>query len=177
MTTLRDWRNFHPVRRAIAIAITVAFMLSAGAAATAAPPDREIRVVGAENERLTGFTKLDCKLQRKGGKLLATGKSREGWRLEIHVNAFSGFGAEYPITYGLGDTNFVIRPTKARTPYYSNLFVPGGALPPFGGAVAFPGGKKTIGLGFVSAFTSAGGEDAVAVAGKAKCSYPKRGKG
>ncbi len=112
-----------------------------------------------------------------GEKLLATGKSKEGWRLEIHVNKFSGFGDEYPVAYGLGETNFVLRPTRARTPYYSNLFFPGAAPPPFGGAVAFPGGKKTIGLGFLSAFSSVGGEDAVAVAGKAKCRYPKRGKG
>lgn len=160
------------------IVATVAVALLAPSVASAAGPDREIGIYGAESQRLTGFTKLDCTRKRSGAKLLATGKSREGWRIEIHVNRFDGFGKPYPVTYGLGKTSFLIRPTRARTPYFSNLVVPPDVtLPPFGGAVTFPGGKRTIGLGFVSAFTSGGGLDAVGIAGKAKCNYPKRGKG
>lgn len=164
------------MKRAI-VSATIVVALLAPSAARAIDPDREIVVYGPETERLTGFKKLDCKLTDQRTRFIAKGKSKEGWRLDIHANAFGGFGDDYVIEYGIRETNFTIHPTKASSPYYSNFFFPSDTPPPFGGLLAFPGGKNKVGLGFISAFSSASDDDAVGVVGKAKCRYPKRGKG
>ncbi len=161
-----------------ALATLVAFVaLALPSVARAIDPRNEIVVFGPETERLTGFKKLDCKVIRNGGKLLAKGKSREGWRLEVHVNEFDGFGQEYDLAYGIRETNFAIYPTKSNSLYYANFFFPGDQPPPFGGAVALSGNGKDLGLGFISAFSSQSDDDAVGVAGHAKCKYPKKRKG
>jgi len=163
-----------------ALATLAAFVaLALPSAAHAVDPRNEIVVFGPDTQRLTGFKKLDCKVIRNGGKLLAKGKSREGWRLEVHINEFDGFGEEYDIAYGINATNFAIYPTSSNSLYYSNLFFPGEQPPPFGGAAALSGNGKDLGLGFVSAFSSKSddAEDGVVVAGHAKCKYPKKRKG
>ncbi len=90
---------------------------------------------------------------------------------------FSGFGQDYDIAYGIRETNFAIYPTSSNSLYYANFFFPGDQPPPFGGAVALSGNGKDLGLGFISAFSSKSDDDAVGVAGHAKCKYPKKRKG
>lgn len=163
------------MRRAIATAAAVAALL-APSAARAVNPDREIVIYNDDTQRLTGFKKLNCKLKDSKTRLIAKGKSDDGWRIDIRANAFDGFGEEYPIAYGIRETNFAIYPTKASTPYYSNFFFPGDQPPPFGGELAVSGNGKRLGLGFIAAFSSASDDDAVGVVGHAKCKYSKRRK-
>ncbi|MFN8150859.1 MAG: hypothetical protein U0R24_06995 [Solirubrobacterales bacterium] len=161
---------------ALAVVLTavafLAFLIPA--TANAANLSREILIYGEDTQELTTFKKLDCRILNRGGKFLAKGKSSDGWRIEVHANNFSGFGQDYDIAYGIRETNFAIYPTASNSPYYSNFFFPGDQPPPFGGALALSGNGKDMGLGFISAFISSGGEDAVGVAGHAKCKYPKK---
>ena len=146
------------------------------ATASAANLSREILIYGEDTQELTTFKKLDCRVQRNGGKFLAKGKSGDGWRIEIHANHFKGFGQDYDIDYGIRETNFAIYPTSSNTPFYANFFFPGDDVPPFGGALSLSKNGKNLGIGFISAFSSSGDDDAVGMVGHAKCKYPKKKK-
>ena len=158
-----------------ALSILVA-ALALPALAHAADPDKEILIFGEDTKELTTFRKLSCAVKKNGHKFIAKGKSSNGWRIEIHANKFNGFREEYGIEYGIRETNFLIYPTAASSPYYSNFFFPGDQPPPFGGALAFSGNGKDLGIGFISAFSSASDDDAVGMAGHAKCRYKKKGR-
>ncbi len=161
---------------AIATAVAVLALLVPNAA-SAFNPAREIAVYNADAQLLTGFKKLDCRLKDSRTRLVAKGRSKQGWRIKVHANAFSGFNEEYPINYGIRETNFLIHPGKASTPFYSNFFFPGDQPPPFAGELAFPAGKKTLGLSFIAAFSSASFDDSIGVAGRARCRYRKHHRG
>lgn len=161
----------------LAAAIATVACLGFPALASAADPDRAIVVYGPGEQVLTSFSKLNCKVTKRGGtkKLKATGKSPEGWRIDARINDFNGFGQDYPLAYGIRTNNFILYPTSASSPYYANFFFPGDTAPPFGGAIVLSGNGKVMGLGFIAAFSSAGGEDdAVMPVGKASCRYPKK---
>ena len=149
-------------------------LLALPAAAGAANPSKEILIYGEDDVELTTFTNLNCKVQKNGHKFLAKGKSKNGWRIEVHANNFKGFGKDYDIEYGIRETNFAIYPTASNSPFYANFFFPGDQAPPFGGALALSGNGKDLGIGFISAFISTGGDDAVGMVGHAKCKYPKK---
>jgi len=157
--------------RAIALALTAAVAAAATAVpAGAAPdPDRKIVVFDEDARALAAFGRVTCKVSGPKGERKFKAKGRhDGWKLVVQANDFTGFHT-YPIKYGIQRTNFKITP-PGDGGYYSNFFFPGAQPPPFAGALTFPGrGNGKIGLGFIAAFNSAGDDDGVAVAGKAKC--------
>jgi hypothetical protein len=164
---------------ATAFLSTLVAVLVLPALARATDPSQAIVVYDSSEAEVTVFKKASCKVVKRhegGGKrFIAKAKSPEGWELEVYQNHFKGFGQEYTIEYGIRDTNFILRPTEAKSPYYSNFFFPGDEAPPFNGALALSGNGKDMGIGTIAAFSSNGNpDDAVRFVGHAKCKYPKK---
>jgi hypothetical protein len=157
-----------PRRFGVTAAIVVIGLLATALPASAAQPG--IRVLGSGDEVLVKFRHLACSV-RRNGELFKAKDSVNGWRLSVVVKNFSGFH-RYPLPWkAFPDASFLIRRPGGND--YSNLYKPRFPLPPFGGAVAFPGGRKVLGLGFISAF-DVNRSDSVAVAGRASCHYKPR---
>jgi hypothetical protein len=120
--------------------------------------------------------KMKCKLkQHANGKTFhAGGKTTNGdYGLNITILRFKGFSKHYTVPFGVlsPDVSFE---GIANDRSYSNVFpFPGGTPPPGGaGEIAFSGGGKRVGLGIYSLPTRDYSQG-VALAGGAKCIYPK----
>jgi hypothetical protein len=155
--------------RTLGLALLAALALCS--TATAAQPG--IMILDGENNQLTVFHKLKCKVVKPSGEgkvFKADGTSAEGWKLSIVAKKFSGFH-EYEIPWLLGTPSFLVdNPGPGN---YGNIYEPPDPHPDIGGALAFPGGKKVLGLGFITAFNPTI-TDGVAVGGQATCKYPRR---
>jgi hypothetical protein len=168
-------RGARRIRFLLPLALLLALAIPTGApAAIGGHPDREIVVYGKNDQTLVTFKRVKCKVSGKGNarKFRAKGSS-DGWKLDVRANDFRGFGEQYDIEYGIRRTNFTLSPPGTKS-YYSNFFFPGDQPPPIGGELALSGNGKDMGLGFIAAFYSGNDDDAVALVGHAKCSYPKR---
>jgi hypothetical protein len=123
------------------------------------------------------FDKAKCKVGLKHGRQQFKAISTShGWKLDVRLNDFTGYGDTYDIQYGMGVNNFMV--TSPEGVRYTNIYSPDFPMPPSGGAAAFPGGKKKVlALGFIAAFSAVGaadGSDGVTVGGRATCSYKKK---
>jgi hypothetical protein len=151
----------------------LALLATLALCSTARAAQRGIMILDGEGNQITVFHKLKCKVgQSKGeGKVFrAAGKSAEGWKLSIVAKHFNGFH-EYEIPWSLGTPSFLVdNPGPGN---YASFYEPPDPHPETGGALAFPGGKKVLGLGFITAFNPTITEG-VAVGGQATCKYPPR---
>ncbi len=163
-------------RTLVAAGATAAVLVPVGLlpeAAHAAQPG--VDIIKNESVVVT-FDQARCKVGKKHGKtqFKAVSKSH-GWKLDVRLNDFKGY-SQYAIQYGMGVNNFWL--TSPGGTSYTNIYAPDFPMPPFGGAAAFPGGKKSVlGLGFIAAFSAVGaadGSDGVTVGGRLTCKYRKR---
>jgi hypothetical protein len=157
----------------VLIAAAVAALLLAGVASAAPSAKRNILVFAGNDKPkvVAAIHRLDCKKVKQGGhkKVLAKGKDK-GWKLEVHINHFTGYH-DYDVEYGIKQTNFELDPPGGGG-FYSNIFFPGEQPPPLKGNLTFPSGKRKLGLFFPAAFSSSDKKnDAVGLAGQAKCSW------
>jgi hypothetical protein len=166
------------VSRTPPILLLIALVLALAASSFAAEPNpqRQIVVYAGEGENVqpvATFPRAKCKIVRNGNSRRFKAEARhDGWELEVVVNDFSGFQT-YDLQYGIKQTNFRISPPGS-SGFYSNIFFPGEEPPPFAGQLTFPNGRGKMGLGFFNAFYSGNDDDAIGVAGLAKCRYPRR---
>ena len=169
-------------RRTVAAALlTVGAVAAMHSPAQAQTPQRSdqpgITVFGNDSSVLVVFDSAKCTVAKKHGKMQfkALAKSH-GWKLDLRLNDFKGYDADYPIVYGIGTNNFIV--TSPGDVRYTNIYEPDFPINPVGGAAAFPGGKKKVfGLGFIAAFSATGaadGSDGIALGGRATCKYPKK---
>ena len=161
--------------KAATIALALACCTAAPAAAAPRPAGIKVKATqgDAAGQVLVTFRSLKCTAKSTGFH----GRARAGgWSLLVRIRRFKGF-RRYRLPYGLpARTSFQIEPPSG-APSYSNIWKPDPIpLPEFGGAVAFPGGRKRLYLGFPSAFNSVElpATGRVAVVGKAACRYPSK---
>ena len=140
-------------------------------APAAAAPDASRNILvfaGNNNPRVVAkINRLSCKKARKSGRVSFIAKGADGgWKLALRVNRFDGYH-DYDIEYGIRRVNFELDP-PGRNGFYANFFFPGDTPPPLSGNLKLaPRGRK-VGISFPAAF-SARTDDAVALAGNAKC--------
>src|SRR5262249_13839508 len=116
---------------------------------------------------VASFTRAtSCRVS--GGTFTATARSR-GYTLTVRIPGFNGYRT-YPLPFNAGGAP--CRVTGRHGPF-SNVYFPGGTPPPNGGAVTFPGGSGSFGLGFINAWNKTG-SDSVALGGGATCPPPPR---
>jgi hypothetical protein len=115
--------------------------------------------------------KAKCRVTRQGS-FLADAKTTNGvYKLEVSVFNFTKFGREYNVAYGNIAT--VVNLEGAGQEFSNSYPFPGGQPPPSAGAVALrPRGAK-MGVG-VYALPNGDYTRGVALAGVAKCDYPRR---
>jgi hypothetical protein len=92
------------------------------------------------------------------------------WRLEVGIEAFSGFDIRYDVLYGGGNVNVVIDGPGG--PYSNTTFVPEDE---FAGLVAFPTGTGSpVGVGWIEFRPASGAEESgITGAGLMSCAYPE----
>lgn len=125
---------------------------------------------------LASFSSLKCKVSDSKG-FTATGRSKS-WRLTIRIYTFEGY-KRYPIEYGAeGPADFFVG--RGTNSDYSNIPKPETGAGPegpqltLGGAVAFPGGRGTLGIGFALAYKLGDYTQQASLSGRAPCRYPRR---
>jgi hypothetical protein len=131
-------------------------------------PSSGIQVLGgtsSDNEQtVANFTIGDC-TSGSGG---FTAISSDGaWRLEVGIDAFSGFDQMYQIPYGGPDPEVVIDGPQG--PYSNTTWSPGGL--PYAGSINFDSDGSHMGLGFIE-FRNASQSFAISAAGVMTCVYP-----
>jgi hypothetical protein len=92
------------------------------------------------------------------------------WRLEVGIQAFSGFDSRYDVLYGGGNVNVVIDGPGG--PYSNTTFAPDD---PLAGLVAFPTGTGSpVGVGWLEFRPASGAEESgITGAGLMSCAYPE----
>jgi hypothetical protein len=111
------------------------------------------------------FTSGECRVGRGG--FTATAADR-GFRLAVHIGAFSGFTTTYTLHYSRSDPGFVVHGVGGP---FSNVYRPP-QINPAGGVIRFyPGGARLI-LGFLNTFNPGAGEDRI-IFGNMQCRYPR----
>jgi hypothetical protein len=161
--------------RGVSVIAIAAFALLAAllAAPAAAAPNaaRNILVFAGSDDPqvVAAINRVDCRKSREGGERKFDAKGRDGgWKLHVRINRFTGFH-DYDVEYGIRRANFKLDPPGSGGGFFSNFFFPGDQPPPLSGNLKFaPRGKK-MGIAFPAAFSSSGGDEAVALVGNAKC--------
>jgi hypothetical protein len=92
------------------------------------------------------------------------------WRLEVGIQAFSGFDSRYDVLYGGGNVSVVIDGPGG--PYSNTTFAP---EDPLAGLVAFPTGTGSpVGVGWLEFRPASGAEESgITGAGLMSCAYPE----
>lgn len=155
-----------------ALCAWAALVLASPAGAAAA-----IEVRSLDGADLASFDALRCKtVPGVGiGKGFTASAKQGGWRLTVRIYDFRGFH-RYPIEYGSeGNVDFFVSRGAGRT--FSNVAKPDTGAGPdgprltLGGAVAFPGGRGKLGIGFALAYELGDFDSQASVAGRAQCRY------
>jgi hypothetical protein len=122
---------------------------------------------GAEQAQIVATFRTG-KCTRRQGTFKAT--SGDGaWRLEINIDAFSGYGGEYPVPYAGADPSVVIDGPGG--PYSNTYWEPGGL--PYAGRITFPNGDGSyVGLGLIEIRNTAH-NSAIGAAGIMSCKPPR----
>ncbi len=144
------------------------------APASAQSPTPGIGIYGEGGAPLATFRTLRCALRptRNRREFTAIGRSG-GWNLFIAVTPFSGYRS-YSIPWGSDQADPAWFSLRGPGGFFSPTAKPAGAiLPPAGGSITFPGGRRRVGLGFVNAWNSEI-TSAVTIAGVAGCTYRRR---
>jgi hypothetical protein len=115
---------------------------------------------------LATFRTADCTV---GNGFTAISTDR-AWRLEVGIQAFSGFDSRYDVLYGGGNVNVVIDGPGG--PYSNTTFAPDD---PLAGLVAFPTGTGSpVGVGWLEFRPASGAEESgITGAGLMSCAYPE----
>jgi hypothetical protein len=137
-----------------------------------APAAIKIYANSPEATYLGQVKKLKCKLKRDKKVFLADGKTTNGvYDLQVNVFNFTKFGREYNVAYGNISTTVGL---EGAGQDFSNTYpFPGGQPPNSAGAVALANRGAKVGVG-VYALPNADYSQGVAIAGVAKCDYPRR---
>jgi hypothetical protein len=131
-----------------------------------APDPTGIQVfMGAENPVVVASFKIgDCTVGPGGFTAIATDG---GWRLEVGITGFAGFGRDYDVPYGGPDPQVVFDGPGGT--YSNTTWQPGGL--PNAGALAFDPEGRRMGLGVIE-FRTADQSSAIGAAGGMTCVYP-----
>jgi hypothetical protein len=158
-----------------ASALTLALPAVSPPAPASAQPTPGIGVYGQGGAPLATFRTLRCALRptrTRRREFTAIGSSG-GWNLFIGVSPFSGY-RNYSIPWGVERDDPTYFSVRGPGGIFSPTSKPAGAiLPPSGGSVTFPSGRRRVGLGFVNAWNP-GITSAVTIAGVAGCTYRAR---
>ena len=160
------------MRRLVPIAALVAFLLAAGTANAA------IQIYeSSEAATLLGeVQKANCKVKGKAGnrRFHAGARTTNGaYTLDVTILDFKGFGKQYNVPYGQIATTVDVEGTSSSADFSNAYPFPGGQPPSGAGAIAFPPSGKRVALG-VYALPNLDYSQGVALAGGARCRYPKR---
>jgi len=125
---------------------------------------------------LGAIEKAKCAVKGKKGskRFRASGKSPNGWELDVYIleGFWGGVKDDYTLFYGDSEVGFVLAAPDFTL--YSNFPIP--ATPPGivpGGAIDFGRNGKKLGIGF-SAAPSRDFTKGVAFAGGLKCKYKRK---
>jgi hypothetical protein len=125
---------------------------------------------------LGAIEKAKCAVKGKKGskRFRASGKSPNGWELDVYIleGFWRGVKDDYTLFYGDSEVGFVLAAPDFTL--YSNFPIP--ATPPGivpGGAIDFGRNGKKLGIGF-SAAPSSDFTKGVAFAGGLKCEYKRK---
>ena len=119
--------------------------------------------------------KAKCKVKGSGGnrRFHAAGRTTNGaFTLNVMILGFRGFGKEYNVPYGQIATTVDLEGVGSSADFSNAYPFPGGQPPGGAGAIAFPPSGKKFGLG-VYALPNSDYSQGVALAGAAKCRYPR----
>ncbi|HSD23110.1 MAG TPA: hypothetical protein VLB79_02155 [Solirubrobacterales bacterium] len=157
--------------RLVLIASLLLVLLGAGSARAA------IRIY--ENSEAATYLgevrKAKCKVKGSGAnrRFHAGARTTNGaYTLDVTILGFRGFGKEYNVPYGQISTTVDLEGVGSPVDYSNAYPFPGGQPPGGAGAVAFPPSGKKFGLG-VYALPNQDYSQGVALAGGAKCRYPR----
>jgi hypothetical protein len=119
--------------------------------------------------------KANCKVKGSGAnrRFHAGARTTNGaFTLDVTILGFRGFGKEYNVPYGQISTTVDLEGVNSSADFSNAFPFPGGQPPGGAGAIAFPPSGKKFGLG-VYALPNQDYSQGVAMAGAAKCRYPR----
>ena len=119
--------------------------------------------------------KVKCKVKGSGTnkRFHAGGRTTNGaYTLGVSILDFRGFSKEYNVPYGQISTTVDLEGAGSSADFSNAYPFPGGQPPSGAGAIAFPPRGKKLGLG-VYALPNQDYSQGVALAGGAKCRYPR----